>query len=136
MRYIIYKRFKQKAICNLDANLPRGTECYMENDMIFYNGFPLCAYKSENAHQYFTQNEDDNGLKRGEMIIAILKKLSSAKSSKSLWKKVWEDETCLKYKRPERDDYFLWNHEFYNAPINDLEHIAKLVNAKYDKENK
>lgn len=25
------------------------------------------------------------------------------------------------------EDYWLWNHEFYNAPIEDLRYIAKLV---------
>ena len=46
------------------------------------------------------------------------------------WEKVWEDKLCQKYKRTEFSDYWLWNHEFYNAPIEDLEYIARLVGAR------
>lgn len=165
MKYIIYKRFKEKAICGIDANLPRGTECYIDGNVICYNGFPLCIDKSENAHKYFTQNEDGFGLLRGKIISSILKNTTNifpreqkkmseqgngyqpskyyvkkrkgvSKLVKERWEKIWEDETCLKYKRPDRDDYFLWNHEFYNAPIADLEHIAKLINIKIQQGDK
>ena len=30
----------------------------------------------------------------------------------------------------DRDDFWLWNHDFYNAEIEDLKHIAKLIGAK------
>ena len=33
-------------------------------------------------------------------------------------------------KRKEHEDFWLWNHDFYNAGIDDLKYIAKLVGAK------
>ena len=43
---------------------------------------------------------------------------------------VWEDPTCQPYKRIEYADFWLWNHDFFNADIDTLRHIAKLVGAK------
>lgn len=46
------------------------------------------------------------------------------------WDKVWDDQLCQKYKRPEHEDFWLWNHDFYNASIEDLKYIANLIGAK------
>ena len=46
------------------------------------------------------------------------------------WNKVWADPRCERYKRPEHEDWWVWNYDFYNAPIPDLQHIASLVGAK------
>ena len=35
-----------------------------------------------------------------------------------------------KYRRSEHVNYWLWNDDFYNAPIEDLEYIAELVGVK------
>ena len=35
------------------------------------------------------------------------------------WDKVWEDTLCQKYKKAGHEDYWLWNHDFYNADIED-----------------
>ena len=43
------------------------------------------------------------------------------------WERVFDDDLTQKYKRPEHADYWLWNHDFFNAPIDDLEYIFKLV---------
>ena len=43
---------------------------------------------------------------------------------------MWEDALCQKYKKPEHEDYLLWNHDFYNADIEDLKYIANLIGAK------
>ena len=40
---------------------------------------------------------------------------------------VWADPLCQKYKRPEHEDFWIWNHDFYDAPVEDLWHIAALV---------
>ncbi len=43
------------------------------------------------------------------------------------WQKIWEDKSLHKYKRHEHADMWLWNRDFYNAPIEDLEYIARLT---------
>lgn len=58
---------------------------------------------------------------------AIKKKLEKRDSGyQARWDKVWGDELCQKYRRHEHEDWWLWNHDFYSAPIPDLRHIASL----------
>ncbi len=87
--------------------------------------------KSENAHQFFAQNEDGEGLKRGQLTQAIQKTLARRdKQYQGRWDRVWDDPVCQKYKRADHEDYWLWNHDWFQADINTLRHIAALVGAK------
>lgn len=130
MKYITYKRFKDRAICG-DVNIPANTECEERNGMIYYNNNPICLITSENAHMHFTVNDDGEGMKRGKIIHDINLLLRRKDDNyQSRWDRVWEDELCQKYKRPEHQDHWLWNHEFYNADINDLEYILNLIQKK------
>lgn len=125
MQYIVHTRFKAKAICG-DVNLPAMTECELRGSMLMLDGKPLCMIRSENAHKHFARNDDGNGMRRGALTAAIIKALRNDDKG---WDKVLEDTLCQKYKRPEHPDNWLWSHEFYNASIEDLEHIAELVGA-------
>ncbi len=138
MKYITHRRFKQKAICG-DVNLPAMTECEEINGMIYYDHKPICLMYSENAHQYFARNDDGNGMERGKLTQAIIARLALSPTScteaeykayQKRWDKVWDDPTCQAYKRTEHKDHWLWNHTFYNADIETLRYIAKLVGAK------
>lgn len=130
MNYIAYRRFKGKAICGY-MNIPFKTECQCVNGIISLDGKPICAEKSENAHQHFSANGDGQGVQRGLLIQAIRKMLEKKDSQyQSRWDKIWGDSLCQKYKRTDHEDFWLWNHEFFNAPITDLRHIAALVGAK------
>ena len=40
---------------------------------------------------------------------------------------------CKRYQNPDHEDHWLWNQAFYEAPIQDLQSIARLVGAR-DKE--
>ena len=129
MEYIVHRRFKTTAICGA-VNLPAGTICELRNSILFYEGRPLCVVSSENAHQHFARNDDGKGMERGQLIRAIITRLQKRDDNyQSRWDKVWEDSLCRKYKRTEHHDW-LWNHAFYNASMEDLEHIAELVNAR------
>lgn len=131
--YIVTKRFKQKAVCG-DLNLPFGTVCFAKNGVIYCDQGAICAVTSQNAQDYFTQNDDGCAVQRRKLIDSIFTALNRSKqdlaSYNQKWDKVWNDETCLKYKREEYEDHFLWNTEFYHAEISVLTYIAKLVDAK------
>lgn len=130
MKYIVHKRFKDKAICGY-VNLPALTECESSNGVIIFNGKTLCCETSKNAHQHFARNDDGNGMLRGRLTQAILKTLSKRDAHyQERWDKVWDDEASQKYKRDDYEDYWLWNHDFFHASIDDLRHIAQLVGAK------
>ena len=96
-----------------------------------FDGKPICFTTSENAHQYFARNDDGQGVERGKLMQSIQRKLAKRDGAyQGRWDKVWEDKICAKYRRKEYDDFWLWNHEFFNAGIEDLKYIAKLVGAK------
>ncbi|MBO5969801.1 MAG: isoaspartyl peptidase [Clostridia bacterium] len=130
MRYIIHRRFKGTSISG-EINLPALTICELENNILFHDGKPLCYATSENAHQHFALDTDGCGLERGKLTQAIMATLAKRDENyQARWDKVWEDKLCQKYKKEEYDDYWLWNHAWYNAPILDLRYIAGLVGAK------
>lgn len=132
MKYIVHKRFKGKAICGY-VNLPALTECVAHDGYIFHGDNVLCFETSENAHQYFAENEDSMGMIRGRLTQAIQKILSKRDDGyQARWDKVWDDEISQKYKRDDYDDFWLWNHEFFHASIEDLRHISHLVGVKED----
>ena len=126
MEYIVHKRFRAKTMSG-DVNIPALSVCEEKNGIIYYNNKAICTTISKNAHQYFATNNDGNGMLRGKLTQSIQKTLDK---NKEKWNKVWEDPICQKYKRIEHADHWLWNHDFFNADLNDLEYISKLVGAK------
>lgn len=126
-KYIIHTRMKTKTISG-NVNLPYGTECECRYNMIYYNNKPLCYTTSQNAYDYFSCNDDKQGLTRGKLVNEIKKLLAKADDKhQARWDKLWEDISIHKYRRKEIDDYWLWNYDFYNAPINDLKYILRKI---------
>lgn len=129
MKYIVCKRFKGKALCG-EINLPAMTQCNSDGTLITYNGQPICYIGCENAHQYFALDDDGMGMERGRLTQAIQKALAKRDDNyQERWDKVWDDEVCQKYKRDNQADHWLWNNDFFNADIESLCRIAKLVGA-------
>ena len=142
MTYIVTRRFRAKTMSGI-VNLPYGTACELRGETIYHGGKPLCFATSENAHQYFARNDDGNGLKRGELTQEILRLLSNRKDKvkgragtrQEAWGRIWADLSIRKYKRVEFADYWLFNHDFYNAPVEDLEYILKIVKGETNGQN-
>lgn len=130
MYYITIKRAKFLAISGC-VNIPYGTKIDCTNGLLSIEGNLLCGNHSQNAYEFFSRNDDGNGLKRGKLTQAIIKTLAKQDNNHQVrWDKVWSDQICQKYKRIECTDYWLWNHDFFNAEVTDLYHIAALVGAK------
>ena len=126
MKYLVTRRFKTKAICG-EVNLAYGTECFSQGNVIYrQDKQPLCLITSENAHMYFTVNDDGLAKERRQLIEDIAKLLSDKKMEKR-WDVVWNDLICRKYKRKELADFWLWNHDFYGASLDDLQYIKKIL---------
>ena len=130
--YIVFRRFKGKTITGETVNLPTLTILHNNDHIIFNELKPISTDSSENCYNYFAKNNDDNGLKRGNLTQSIIKKLSRTSFERmddynKQWEIIWNDPLCLKYKRKDHDDFWLWNYNFYNAPIWDLEYINKLI---------
>jgi hypothetical protein len=130
MQYIIHTRLKEKVICG-KVNLPATTICELSGNMIMYEGKPICIVTSQVSHEHFTRNDDGQGLLRGSLIKAIQRCLTKRDVNyQNRWDKVWDDSLCQKYKRKEHQDFWLWNHDFFNASIEDLKYIANLIGIK------
>lgn len=131
--YVARKRCRIDGI-NGTVNIPWGTVLEARDGFLWWQGKPLCGLNSQNIKDYFSQNDDGRGQERGALVNSILACLAPRNerdtSYKARWKKVWRDAVCLRYKRPEHSDFFLWNQDFFNAPIPDLWHVARLVGAK------
>ena len=126
MTYLVTRRFKAKTMSGI-VNLPYGTACELRGETIYHGGKPLCFVTSENAHNYFSRNDDGQGERRGELVREIMWRL---KGNQEAWGRVWDDLAIRKYKRVEFADYWLFNHDFYNAPVEDLEYILKIVKGE------
>lgn len=127
MKYITFQRFKGIAICG-EINLPTLTEVELKGNMLYQDNEPICIFTSENAHKYFARNDDGQGMERGRLTQQIQKILRNRDEHyQDRWDKIWDDKICQKFKRKDHPDNWLWNHEFYNADISELEYINKLI---------
>ena len=128
MKYICFRRFREKALCG-EVNIPYGTKLVETNIVISYYGNPICYTKSQNAYDYFARNDDGKGLERGKLTAEIIKLLNNRNDGKyqDRWDRIWGDLSLLKYKRPEHDDYWLWNYDFFNASIEELSRIKSII---------
>lgn len=130
MDYIAIKRARFLSLSG-DVNIPYGTKIDCVDGILSIEGKPLCADHSQNAYDFFARDDDGNGLLRGKLTQAIQAVLQKRdKGHQARWDKVWADTVCQKYKRADHTDYWLWNHDFFNAEIADLHHIAAIVGAK------
>ena len=127
--YITRKRAKFNAICG-PVNIPYGTALENQGGFLMYQGQQVCGVASQNAFDHFVQNDDGRGRDRGDLVSRIITRLNRRDQHyQDRWNKIWADSLSQKYKRPEHEDHWIWNFDFYNAPVEDLRHIAALIGA-------
>lgn len=130
VQYIAARRARFSAIGG-PVNIPYGTSVEAVDGFLERDGLRLCAVTSESAHKYFAKDSDGNGLERGALVAAIIARLEKkGDGHQDRWDKVWGDSLCQKYRRPEHEDFWLWNYDFFNAPVADLRYIAQLIGAR------
>ena len=138
MQYITIKRYKRPdRPGRKGVNIPYGEIIEEQNNRLYYHNIELCNDHSAVMREYFARNDDGQGLKRGKLSQSIIKTLlarpdETREEHQKRWDVVYDDKlVCPKYRKTaENSGDWLWNIEFYNAPIEDLEYIAKLVGAK------
>lgn len=134
MDYITTKRFKRDGIGG-HFNIPYGTAVKEIGGSIFHEGREVARITSAACHKYFARNDDGRGLERGKLTQAINDALQLRNGETNdqrdvRWGPIFNDALCQSYRRREHADTFLWNHNFYNAPLDDLRHIAALAGVK------
>lgn len=127
--YLCRKRARFDGISG-QVNIPYGTALICQDGFLMHQNKPLCGITSQNAYDFFSQNDDGMGRERGDLVGRVLSKLQKRDAwYQARWNKVWEDSRCQKYKRPEHEDHWIWNFDFYNGPVEDLRYIAGLIGA-------
>lgn len=128
MEYICYKRFRGKGIDGEMLNIRRGSELEELDSLIAFGSKGVCINMSQIAYDYFARNDDKQGLLRGDLIMEI-KKILSKRDNKyqARWNKLWEDEHANQLRSHEFEDFWIWDYQFYNANIEDLQHIKELI---------
>ena len=131
MRYIVTRRFRGRAICG-EVNLPYGTACETQDGyLVLEDGRRLCAVTSQNAYDYFSRDDDGMGRERGTLAHDIRRTLERRDAKhQARWDKLWADAGANRLRRADQKDFWVWNHNFYNADIPDLKHIANLIGIK------
>ena len=125
--YIVRRRARFLSICG-PVNLPYGTEVSSDGAFLTVNGEKLCSITSQNAYDFFSRNDDGHGLERGKLVHDIRRTLERRDAKyQSRWDRLWADEGANKLRRTEHEDYWLWSFAFYNADVNELRRIRRLL---------
>lgn len=138
--YVAIRKYVGNGLTNQAQVVPYGALCRVVVDQgqgyIVYRNRRICSVDSQVSLDYFTQNDDKNGKKRGDLTKAIMKALNFLPESEEedrtkdeRWDRVWADKMCHKYRRHDITNHWLWSYDFFNAPIIDLQYIVNLVNA-------
>lgn len=126
--YITGRRLKIKALDGKKLIFKRGTELARVQDFLFYGSHSVCIYRSQIAKDNFAINTDGRGLERFDLIQDIKKTLANRDDHwQERWDKVWSDDLCLTFQNPDHQDFWIWNDFFYDADIEELEHIKELI---------
>lgn len=133
--FIARKRYKGLSLNKMNLNIPMRSELFCEAGVLFYKDIPVAFATSQVSLDYFTENDDGEGMKRGKIIEEILSILvnkpnnSESDNRKRLeaWDRVWSSEFCVPFKREDHSDFWLWNYEFYNTSVNNLKIILQIV---------
>lgn len=118
---------------------PRGTKAYYfeDNGLITLEDYTyICDYASEFAQLHLCRNDDGYGLMRGKLTYAIAYADRSRIHSDGVVSRFSEaeiDEILNNWKHfihEENKDTILFKSDFFNADINDLKKLAKLIHIR------
>lgn len=127
MKYIVYRHFKDLAICGY-VDLPIGAEFDSSGEILTLNGEIVTRIFSDNYCSHFSRNNDGKGFERGKLIYAIA--YSDRKADNGFRFSDHEQEILRRdwahYLMP-YDNALLFNNAFYDAPIEVLTKIAQLL---------
>lgn len=127
VQYIAARRARFNAIGG-PVNIPYGTTVEAVDGFLERDGLCLCAVTSESAHKYFARDSDGNGLERGRLTASIIAAVSKRdRGHATRWESLWADPMACRYRRADHADFWVWSHDFFEAPVEDLRHIAAVI---------
>lgn len=134
MNYITHHRYRGKTACAKEVNIPYGTEFECKDNMILDANGMFCYATSEVAHKYLARNDDGKGLRRGALTYEIAYSNRERYNKDGNRRQRFTDEEIElietkwnKFLIPDID-VVLFNHDFFNADVEELEQMAKDLN--------
>lgn len=154
MKYIVAKAFNGNGFWGR-FDLPVGTEVVESGGLLYFGSKKICYATADNAHNFFVRNDDGKGEERFALTQAIKAKIQAKKNdyaakvnaiASNMLLPPWEreeriseivDESALAFERIHGNAIAdacltdgIWNHDFFNAPIQTLELIMSLVEGQ------
>lgn len=132
--YIVHHRYRGKTAACKEVNVPYGTEFPCQNNMILDGNSMFCYATSEVAHKFFARNDDGKGLRRGALTYAIAYSNRERFNKEGNRRQRFTDEEIEILERDWKKflipdiDVVLFNHDFFNADVEELEKMAKDLN--------
>lgn len=116
----------------------KGTIAYLNpnNELIFIEDVPVCYMNSYVSHEYFCRDDDEQGWLRHAYTYAIAKANRQRILSDGAVSRFTEEESNTitnrwgHFIRQDCPGVILFNTNFFNATIEDLQQMAKEINIK------
>ena len=144
--YISKKEFIGKDMLGRDITIPAYSEFDLKNKYLRYKNIPICSEYSQIAKDYLVYNGDGLGSRRMIYLESILNKKSKWKDSIDIYDDFGnyiksEEVICTGLFSPLEVNYlkerykkyiksispFMFNDDFYKAPIEDLKTISNFM---------
>lgn len=132
MEYIIHNRLKENTISDY-VNLPYGTKLTCEdNRFIKKDNKIICVIGSEQYQKHIAPNYDNKGLERGKITYTIAFKDLKNNIEGQRFTDEQINTICNKYKKflIPNIPTILFNQEFFDAPLFELQAMAQDLNIK------
>ena len=128
MKYICHKKFDKMTVCGEHMTFKKNAQLEVIGKFIAYGKKAICATTSEDAYMFFARNDDGKGIERGKLTYAIAYAKRHPNKDNGFRFTPSEIEMLEteygQYLRKDTDT-IIFNHDFFNADIEDLREIAK-----------
>ena len=136
LSYVTHAKYTGKNMYGEKAMISRGKRLSREGDTLYYEGAPICVYRSEVARRHFAINYDGKGLVRGDLTHKIA--YSDSRVEINGWNQRFnekqKDILCSdkwnKFLNPEHD-VIIFTDEFFESGVEELKELyAELTSCK------
>ena len=124
-RYIAYRPLNRKCLGGR-VNIKRGDVLKQDKGVLFYKNVAVCVWNCQVAKEYFAPDDDNNGLRRGDIIYAIAFKEPLTELQKDI---VLATPSINRFLRKDNRT-ILFNDDFFSASVMELMDIAWKLGIK------
>ena len=132
MEYICHKPYRGKCAAGNKHFFKKGSKLECVNGWLIKEREAICHTNSELAHMHFARNDDGQGFRRGELTHLIA--YSDRKPNEDNGFRFTPEECDMieneygKWVKQEAET-LLFNNDFFNAEIGELEELANKLEA-------